>query len=225
MAESGTLALVRSHELSDPSSTDASKDALQQRMEVARESISQTVDEIKDTVVNQYESVKESVSKTLDWHEQVKKRPVAWGAGVLGAGFVVGYGLAAVVKGPAKIAIEHHSETSPASPPATPVSPLAATAARQNVAPARLNLQARAANAEPDRAAKPEQDTPGLVQRLQETAAFDRVKEEAGVIGNKFVAEISKQAQEVLLPAAIAWIGKQLSGLLPAAETARTKAN
>ena len=38
-----------------------SKEALERRMEEARESIAQTVIEIKDTVVDKYESVKESV--------------------------------------------------------------------------------------------------------------------------------------------------------------------
>jgi hypothetical protein len=108
MVEEGTLALVRSNESSGPLAKpgeDSSKDELQHRMEAARESISNTVDEIKDTVVNQYESVKESVSQTLDWHEQVKRRPVAWSAGALGAGFIVGYGVAAVVKGPPQISL------------------------------------------------------------------------------------------------------------------------
>ena len=108
MVEEGTLGLVRSNEPSGPLSKpdeDSSKDELQHRMEAARESISNTVDEIKDTVVNQYESVKESVSQTLDWQEQVKRRPVAWSAGALGAGFIVGYGVAAVVKGPPKISL------------------------------------------------------------------------------------------------------------------------
>src|SRR5260370_2192332 len=63
-------------------------------MEEARDSIAQTVTEIKENVANQYQAVKE----TLDWREQFKKRPVAWSAGALGVGFVVGYSVAALVK-------------------------------------------------------------------------------------------------------------------------------
>src|SRR5688572_31014012 len=115
MVEERNLGLVRANETPgglNELDDDLSKDELQQQMEAARESISNTVDEIKDTVVNQYESVKESFSQTLDWHEQVKKRPVAWGAGALGAGFIVGYGVAAVVKGPTKVSVPRYEKGS-----------------------------------------------------------------------------------------------------------------
>ena len=199
MVEEGTLGLARSNQ---SPGQDSSKDELEHRMEVARESISHTVDEIKDTVVSQYESVKESVSKTLDWHEQVKRRPVAWSAGALGAGFMVGYGVAAVVKGPTKISVQRYS--------------------------GRDTVNARGAlESYTGRARKQEADEsgPGLIHRIKETPAYDRVRTEAGVIGNRFVDEISKKAQEVVLPAAIAWIGTWLEGLLPARANRQSKAN
>lgn len=206
MVEEGTLGLVRSKDPSDPLSNsghDSSKDELQHRMEAARESISHTVDEIKDTVVNQYESVKESVSQTLDWHEQVKKRPVAWSAGALGAGFIVGYGVAAVVKGPPKISLP--SENGRAR--------INARAAFDSHVPRSRQNETR------------EDFGSGLMQRIKETPAYDRVKSEAGVIGNRFVDEISKKAQEVVLPAALTWIGSWLEGLLPAKPNGQAKAN
>ena len=201
MVEEGTLGLARSTESrgelsesgeysSNDSSNDSSKDELQRRMEVTRESISQTVDEIKDTMVNQYEAVKDTVSKTLDWHEQVKKRPVVWSAGAVGAGFVVGYGVAAIVKGPAKISVPRYEEAR----------------VRRATVSAPAGFQS---NAGADLPAK-EESRSGLIRRLQETPAYDRVKNEAGVIGNRFVDEISKKAQEVILPAAVAWIGSWL---------------
>ena len=205
MVDEGTLGLVRSNEPSGPLAKlgeDSSKDELQHRMEAARESISNTVDEIKDTVVNQYESVKESVSQTLDWHEQVKRRPVAWSAGALGAGFIVGYGVAAVVKGPPQISLPRER------------------------GPARINT---AAAFESD-VLKPRQNETnedfgsGLIQRIKDTPAYDRVKSEAGVIGNRFVDEISKKAQEVVLPAALTLIGSWLEGLLPAKANGQAKA-
>jgi hypothetical protein len=211
MVEEGTLGLARSKEspgeLYD-SGQDLSKDELQRRMDGARESISQTVEEIKDTMVNQYEVVKDTVSKTLDWHEQVKKRPVAWSAGAVGAGFVVGYGVAAIIKGPAKIPVSHYQE-----PPVRRATVSAPAAYQSNAGAA---LPATAAN---------EESRSGLIHRIQETPAYDRVKNEAGVIGNRFVDEVSKKAQEVILPAAVAWIGSWLEGLLPAKERNGRKIN
>jgi hypothetical protein len=173
-------------------------------MEATRESISHTVDEIKDSVVNQYESVKDSVAKTLDWHEQVKKRPVAWSAGALGAGFVVGYAVAAVVKGPGKISVRGYEEHPIAQAPVK-------------------TLQSATGTARPHE--ETEETHSGLMERIKETPAYGRVKNEAGVIGNRFVDEISKKAQEVVLPAAIAWIGGWLQGLLPASENGKHNAN
>ncbi len=206
MVEEGTLKLVRADDSSSQLtevSADSSKDELQHRMEVARESISHTVDEIKDSVVNQYESVKESVSKTLDWHEQVKKRPVAWSAGAAGAGFLVGYGIAAVVKGPTRIPVQANGDA-----PLRRATAYAPVASQSDSSMARMKEGA---------------DSPGsgLLQRMKETPAYDRVKSEAGVIGNRFVDEISKQAQEVLMPAAIAWIGGWLERVMPARENGR----
>src|SRR5687768_2784007 len=197
MVEERTIVLVRANETPvelNELEDDHSKDRLQQEMEAARESISSTVDEIKNTVVNQYESVKESVSQTLDWHEQVKKRPVAWGAGALGVGFVVGYGVAAVVKGPTKISAPRYDNDEPMA--------LAAATSEGNTRRGRSPENGKSG--------------PGLIKRITETPAYDRVKSEAGVIGNQFVNEISKKAQEVVLPAAIAWIGSWLEGLVPA---------
>ncbi len=197
MVEEGTLGLVRSNESPgqlSQSVQDSSKDELQHRMEVARASISHTVDEIKDTMVNQYESVKETVSKTLDWHEQVKRRPIAWSAGALGAGFVVGYGVAAVVKGPGKVSY--------GGGPVTRATVYAAAASQSNLGAAKRK--------------DAEESGSGLVERIKDTPAYDRVRNEAGVIGNRLIEEISKKAQEVVLPAAIAWLGSWIEGLLPA---------
>lgn len=205
MVEERTVGLVRASEtpggLNKSDDDDASKHELQHRMEAARESISHTVDEIKDTVVNQYESVKETVSQTLDWHEQVKKRPVAWSAGALGVGFVVGYGVAAVVKGPTKISVTAYDEQP--------------NALSNEGHPMTAPVATSRGNGGRERQSQKEDSGPGLIQRFKETPAFDRVKSEAGVLGNQFVNEVSKKAQEVVLPAAIAWIGTWLEGLLP----------
>src|SRR6266566_1274871 len=92
MAEERTLGLARAPE---QAAEDLSKEELQRRMDEVRDSISHTVTEIKENVANQYQAVKD----TLDWREQFKKRPVAWSAGALGFGFLLGYGIAATIKG------------------------------------------------------------------------------------------------------------------------------
>src|ERR1700704_2147866 len=92
MAEERTLGLARAYERD---AEEPSKEALQRRMEEARDSITNTVTEIKENVAQQYESVKEA----LDWREHFKRQPVAWSLGAAGVGFFVGYGLAAAIKG------------------------------------------------------------------------------------------------------------------------------
>src|SRR4051795_11024098 len=93
MAEERTLGLAPPQDLT--TDEEPSKEELQRRLGQARDSISHTVTEIKETVANQVQAVKE----TLDWREQFKRRPVAWSAGAVGVGFLVGYGVAAIVKG------------------------------------------------------------------------------------------------------------------------------
>ncbi len=91
MAEERTLGLARAQ---DVTLEEPSKEELQRRLDVTRDSISQTVTEIKETVANQVQAVK----NTLDWREQFKKRPVAWSAGALGVGFLTGYCVADAFK-------------------------------------------------------------------------------------------------------------------------------
>src|SRR5687767_15921052 len=91
MAEERNLRLARARDLRD--TDDVSKEALQRRMEEARDSITNTVSVIKDNVAQQVESVKDA----LDWREHFKKRPVAWSLGAAGVGFFVGYGIAAAL--------------------------------------------------------------------------------------------------------------------------------
>ena len=90
MAEERTLGIARAR---DEESAEPSKEALQRRMDEARDSITNTVTEIKENVAQQYETVKDA----LDWREHYKKAPVAWSLGAAGVGFLVGYGIAAAL--------------------------------------------------------------------------------------------------------------------------------
>jgi hypothetical protein len=204
MADEGTLGLARA---SDPAAEDASKAELQRRMDEARDSISQTVTEIKDTVVHQYEAVKETINDTLDWREQFKKRPVAWSLGAVGAGFVVGYGIAAIVKGDSGVN-RGPSDYVPSEPHAYAAGPVTGEAAQST-------FDLRDSNRQPHVHRTETESGPGLVERFQQTEAYDHLRKEAAAVGGRFVAELSQTAQEVVLPAAISWLKQWLTGVLP----------
>ena len=82
----------------DPVSVEATKEELQQRMEDARESLSETVGQLRETVEEQYASVKAGVSSMLDWREGFQQDPLLWSVGALTAGFAVGYTLGVAQK-------------------------------------------------------------------------------------------------------------------------------
>ncbi|MCA1815124.1 MAG: hypothetical protein LC746_01720 [Acidobacteria bacterium] len=97
MAEERTLATARAPEM--VRDDEPTKEQLQRRMEEARESITQTVNDIKETVANKYEDVRESISQTLDWREQYRRRPAAFTIGAVGVGALLGFAVGGVVFG------------------------------------------------------------------------------------------------------------------------------
>jgi hypothetical protein len=204
MAEDRTLGLARAPE---QAADDLSKEELQRRMEEARDSISQTVTEIKENVANQYQAVKD----TLDWREQFKKRPVAWSAGALGVGFLVGYGIAATVKGDGN---EYHEDAGfiPSRSHAYAAQPVLGEAT------ASMRPHATPENG------KEEDDGPGIFDRLKTTPAYGRVRSEVAGIGNSFLDELSKTARQMVLPAVMKSIKDFIGGYLPssAAESRTT---
>lgn len=203
MAEERTLGLARAHEQTDE---EPSKQELQRRLEEARDSISHTVTEIKESVANQVQAVKE----TLDWREQFKKRPVAWSAGALGVGFLVGYGLAAIVKGDGDDEYTASYDRYYAQ--------------EQKSYAAQPMLHAGATQADAVRQGNGKHDEgPGFFEKLTSTHAYHKVKEEAGNLGDALVQEVSKTAKQVVLPALMTslrnFIGEYLPGTGTHAET------
>lgn len=192
MAEERNLGLARARETSNE---DASKEALQRRMEEARDSITNTVTEIKDNVAQQYENVKDA----LDWREHFKRQPVAWTLGAAGVGFFVGYGIAAAISGDDDDDIPYASQTM-RTYTAQPVigEPLASA------------MSSAKTNGKDNK-----DDGPGLIERFKETSAYDRLSKEAGSLGDRLVEELSTTAQQVVLPALLkkikGWIGVDLS--------------
>jgi hypothetical protein len=190
MAEERTLGLARARE---SFGEEGSKEELQRRMDQARDSITNTVTEIKENVVQQVESVKDA----LDWREHFKKQPVAWSLGAAGVGFFVGYGVAAAIKGDGDEI--HYS-------PSQAYSPSGSSMTHE------INYA---------QAAKPngKDDGPGMLEKLRETSAYERLSKEAGAIGDRLIDELSTTAQAVVLPALLkkikGWIGLDLSDKTP----------
>ena len=189
MAEERTLGLARAEEYT---TEEPSKEELQRRLGVARDSITSTVSEIKETVANQVQAVKD----TLDWREQFKKRPVAWSAAALGVGFCTGYCIANYVKGDER---EYHSAIDRYGDESKHY------AAQEFVTPTKQGNGTH--------------DTgPNFFQKLTNTQAFGRVRDEAGNIGDAVVQELSKTAKTVVIPALITSLRNFIGDHLPNAE-------
>jgi len=195
MAEERNLGLARARDLGD--TDDVSKEALQRRMEEARDSITNTVSVIKDNVAQQVESVKDA----LDWREHFKKRPVAWSLGAAGVGFFVGYGIAAAVSSDEPDYSRYSDAPHLADSYARPLSGQSLYASSSHETPPRTNGQ--------------EEEGPGLLTRFKETSAYDRLSKEAASLGDRVIDELSTTAHTVVLPFLLTkvkeWVGLDLS--------------
>jgi hypothetical protein len=206
MAEERTLGLARAPEHS--TSEEPSKEELQRRLGQARDSITNTVSEIKETVANQVQAVKD----TLDWREQFKRRPVVWSAAAMGVGFCTGYCIANYVKGENSnyyAAIDRYGEESRQYTAQNYVSSAAAMPA---TAP---SVHAKQGNGTHD-------SGPNFFQKIANTTAFEKVKNEAGNVGDALVQELSKTAKTVVLPALITSLRNFIGDHLPNADTKKS---
>jgi hypothetical protein len=179
MAEERTLGLARAPQRTGD---EESKEDIQRRMGLARDSISHTVTEIKDTVAQQVQAVKD----TLDWREQFKKRPLVWSAGALGVGLVAGYSLAGAFKHDDRYQDSGYGYSSSSAYGLT--SHAAAGDARMG-----LDEGSFAPAESGDRG-------PGLVERFKETSAYENLSKEVSSLGSKLVEELSSTAHLVVLP-------------------------
>lgn len=203
MAEERTLGLARAQE---HSAEEPSKEELQRRLNDARGSITSTVSEIKETVANQVQAVKD----TLDWREQFKKRPVAWSAAAMGVGFCTGYCIAGYVKGDDTdyaSAIDRYGEES------------RHYATRDFVSSAAMSTPGSAPSAMHARQDNGANDSgPNIFQKIASTNAFERVRDEAGNLGDAVVKELSNTAKTVVLPALITSLRNFIGDRLPNAQ-------
>ena len=197
MAEERTLGLARAQDYSEG---EPSKEELQRRLGEARDSISNTVTEIKETVAHQVQAVKD----TLDWREQFKRRPVVWSAAALGAGFATGWCIAAFAKGESsdyESAIDRFGQESNYY-----------TSQAMDMGAA----MATPGGPRPKQHGNGTHDTgPSFFQKMVNTPAFERVKDEAGNIGDAVVQELSKTAKQVVLPALITSLRNFIGDYLP----------
>jgi len=198
MAEERTLGLVRAH---DQSSEDISKEQLQRRLDDARGSITSTVTEIKETVANQVQAVKDS----LDWREQFKKRPMAWSAGAAGVGFMVGYCVAATF-----ISDKEELVFNPSG--ASQTNSYAPQGLVGETSPVSSMKRQSPGNGHDEKTG------PGLLHRLAETPAYERVKNEASGVAETLLQELGNTAKVVLIPALIKSVKNFLGSHLPNAE-------
>jgi hypothetical protein len=237
MAEERNLGLARAPE--DADDADSTKAELQRRMDEARESISQTVTEIKDTVVNQYQQVKDNISDTLDWREQYRRHTVPFTVGAFAVGALVGYGVMgaftsdgdnydeeeafdridagfdrAVARSYASAPVLGRSSSSVAEagedvgPETRPsyVGSYPASAARQPQG------FASAPSPAPEEEEEEEPKGPGMFERFKETKAYDKLQGELSTLGERFVEELSRTAQVVIVPALLGKL-KDLIGI------------
>lgn len=201
MAEERTLGLARAQ---DYTAEEPSKEELQRRMDEARDSITSTVTEIKETVANQVQAVKD----TLDWREQFKRRPVAWSAAALGAGFATGYCIASFVKGDEgdyMSAIDRYGEESKQYASRSLYGEAASAMAPQG------GIRTTYENGKHD-------SGPGFFEKVANTQAFERVRHEAGNIGDAFVHELTNTAKTLVLPALITSLRNFIGDYLPNAD-------
>jgi hypothetical protein len=209
MAEERTLGMARAQDYATEG--EPSKEELQRRLGEARDSITNTVTEIKETVANQVQAVKD----TLDWREHFKKRPVVWSAAALGVGFATGYCIANFAKGDDddyESAIDRYGQESTYYTAQS----LAGTGAGM----------ATPGGPRPKQHGNGSHDTgPSFFSKMVNTPAFERVKDEAGNIGDAFVQELSKTAKTVVLPALITSLRNFIGDYLPNAnkQTAQEK--
>jgi len=166
--------------------------------EPSKEELQRRLGEARDSISSTVTEIKETVANqvqavkdTLDWREQFKRRPVAWSAAALGVGFCTGYCIASYAQGDGSD--DYHYSATPAQSLRQPMP------------------QSTTENGKHDTG-------PSFFQKVVHTQAFEKVRDEAGNIGDAFVQELSKTAKTVVLPALIMSLRNFIGDHLPNAQ-------
>jgi hypothetical protein len=147
---------------------------------------------------------KEGVDESLGWREEYRKRPLAFNLGAISIGFLVGYGLAAVLNDG-----DYYSEGGVEEIVTPPVPYAASQPVASQVEKASRIDSGRKGSEGPE---KDRTEGPRWFERLKGTAAFERLEAEVGKLGDRFIDELSITAQTVVLPAMIAKL-KEMIGI------------
>lgn len=225
MADDTNLGVARARE----SDVDSNKSDRQHQMEQPLEFNAQAGSETIDAFADQNRSANESAKDILDWRDQVRKHPVAWGLGALGFGLVVGYGLWSVLDGEDERTDSRVSDADGgydrdvASPGqfdggrpgafsdqhSYDVNDRAVERVEIGLAVAGSPVAAGIDNAlasRPSYSSGYEQtptvrQKPGLIGRIKGTRAYDRLQEEVSDLGSRFMDELANAARTLVLPA------------------------
>jgi hypothetical protein len=130
---------------------------------------------------------------------------VAWSAGAMGVGFLVGYGLAAMAKGESDSSTDYdrYEETS-------------RSYASQPILGSHAMAGAHATAADVTGYGNGKHDEgPGLIEKLTATPAYHKMKQEASNVGDALVKEITNTAKTMVIPALITSLRNFIGGHLP----------
>jgi len=130
----------------------------------------------------------------------------------MGVGFLVGYGLAALIKGDGDA--EDYSSSYDRY-----------YAAEQKSYAAQPVLRAGASDADLKQGNGKHDEGPGFFEKLTSTPAYHKVKAEAGNIGDALVQEISKTAKQVVLPALMTSLRNFIGDYLPSTQTDKSQSS
>jgi hypothetical protein len=75
------------------SAAEPTREQLEARVEAARRSIAETVDQLKGAVEERVDAVSSTVTGVVTLADRFQREPVAWSLGALSAGFAMGYSL------------------------------------------------------------------------------------------------------------------------------------
>lgn len=164
------------------------KQELHQRMEQARDSITQTVSELKETVTTKVDQISGGIARTLDWREHVNDRPLTFSLGALVAGFAAG----TLFFGKGKSDKSH---------------------ARRSLKAAETDDFYESAGVSRPKKIK---QGPTLFEKVVASDTFGRLQTEAAKIGERLVDEAVKVGNDVLLPAVVGKLHEVVEEFVPA---------
>jgi hypothetical protein len=149
---------------------------------------------------SQIPSNDESAASQTDWRGQVEQHPLAFSAGALAAGFVIGYGLAGALGAGNPTGASSYSSQSQATGGADGIPAHAEGRLHESVSGI-SGQQTSYTSGSRDWYTAEASNKPGLMKKLKNTPAYDRLQAELSTLGDRLVNELSRAGREVLLPA------------------------